>query len=172
MYDTPQYNSQFTELIKFRNGGRLRIHEGINKMELDFRNTLLIAYKKAAQRHFVDVMPILQGNDPKRAVIFPDGKPFKNPDLRIDGMLAEIENLRKAAKMNTLKHRISDGAKQADYVIINLDEIIDINLMRRTCKGRFIDNEHLAIVEFFYKGTSAFFRRDDFNYEIKEPLHE
>lgn len=166
------YDSQFIELGKFDNGGVLRVHEAVNPdKDPDYFQNFFIAWGKAKQGCLVDIMPNLPIKDERRIIIFHDGKPRKCPDLRIDGVLCEVEHPRKPGRLNTLKHRISDGAKQADYVIINLDKTIDINLMRRTSKGRFIDWPQLQCIEFRYKETSVYYRREDFNYTKKEPLH-
>jgi hypothetical protein len=170
MYGSKEYNQQF-QMILTVGKGTVRIHKHVNQKKKEFLGNMLIALSKAREGYEIDVLPTLHPKDENRNIIFYDAKPNKNPDLRIDGILWEVEHPRKPGKLNTLRHRISDGAKQADHVLVILDTVIDINLMRRTCKGRFIDNSRLEVVEFRYKETSVIFKRDDFDYTKKEPLH-
>jgi hypothetical protein len=89
----------------------------------------------------------------------------------VDGTLCEVKHPHTPEKLNTLKHRVEEAARQADYVLILLESDIDINQMRRACKGRFIDYHSLESVEFLFETTSTSFKRNDFLYGEKESLH-
>lgn len=106
------------------------------------------AFEKARMGAKVDIMPVLDRKDILRKVIYPDAKGHKNADLRIDGSLYEVEQPTKPGKINNLKHRIDEGAAQANSIIINLIEGISIKFAKRVCKGRFIDHPDLKTIEF------------------------
>jgi hypothetical protein len=105
----------------------------------------------------VDIMPMLQEDDPLRAAFFFASIGFKCPNLRIDGVLWEVEKSSNSLKVNNLKYAIDEGTKQAHYVIVNLSYHIDRSFMYRIIKGRFKDHENLRAVEFRYKGKYTLF---------------
>jgi hypothetical protein len=166
-----EYNADFFILEIFpETGGIVYVHNAVNQVLDDFALNIKIAHDKARRGHVVYILPTLHERDERRAIIFFDSKPLKNPDLRIDDVLHEVEAPTKPGRLNNLKHRISEGAHQANFVILNLETSIDINLMRRVCKAKFIDHKELLGIEFRYKEIYIRFLRGDFFYEIKEPL--
>lgn len=115
-------------------------------------------------------MPILHNKDiADRLIVLPDAKGFKNPDLRIDGELCEVESPLGTGR-HTLKHSISDAGKQANYVLINLHGWRHINELRGPAKSKFIDYKHLKIVEYRINGIYVPFSRHSFVFGLKEPL--
>lgn len=154
------YENQFGTIEKYGKG-YVRIHPLVNEKANDYNEVLQIAREKALQGNKADVLPTLNAKDPLREIIFPDAKPRKNPDLRINNLLWEIETATNAQNFNNIKHSISDGAKQANYVIINLNTNIQRQLLLRAAKGRFIDYPELMIIEFRYNGRYIAFNRHD-----------
>lgn len=155
------YNEQFVKLEG--KGGRVRQHVTVKPTGDDYTVVKKVAEEKAAIGQRVDIMPVLQEKDPARAIIYPDAKPGKNPDLRIEGRLAEVENSTKD-RFNTIKHSVSAAAKQANHAIINLaaSREFNINDLRRIAKGRFIDYPDLQVVEFRLNGEYLTLKRKDF----------
>jgi hypothetical protein len=167
----PPYEQQFVVIEEFPNGGILRRHILVNENYVDYEMVYLVGWEKALLGNIVDIMPILTEKDSLREVIYHDSKLNKCPDLRINGTLCEVENPQRPRNKNNLKRRISDGARQADVVIVHLIEAVDINIMRAACKGRFIDHSELAQIEFREEnGDYRVFIRTDFDYEINEPI--
>jgi hypothetical protein len=154
----------------YSSNGSVWVHEEIDINAEEYRLNLLIAHDKARRGHCVCILPTLHEKDIRRRQILFDAKHLKNPDLRIDGHLYEVESPSKPYKVNNLKNRIAAGAEQANRVIVELEIFIDINQMRRASKAKFIDHKDLELIEFKYKETYTQFHREDFNYDKKEPL--
>lgn len=153
---SPSYDSQFTILFHFANG-YVRRHIAVDVNAVDYKDVETIAIEKAMQGMQVDIMPTLQDDDTLRAVIFPDAIGFKSPDLRIDGVLWEVENSTRSENFNNIKHAIDRGREQADFVIVNLSCKISNRTMHRLIVGRFKDHTNLKIIEFRYKGEYTTF---------------
>jgi len=164
------YESQFVIIEQFPSGGVLRRHFLVNENYIDYDVNLAVGTCKAINGCIVDMLPELNERDPRREVIYYDAKQFKCPDLRINGILYEVENPSKPKEYKNLKNRIAEGAGQADRIIVNLNESIEVNHRRRTCKGRFIDHPSLEIVEFFVDDAFITVERGEFLYGVKEPL--
>lgn len=133
----------------------------VNESVKDYPLIKAIAIEKAMKGAVVDIMPILHINDPLRHVHFFDAKYSKNPDLRIDGVLYEVEQPAYPNIINNLKHRIDAGAGQADHVIIDLIESVTVGYLYRVSKGRLIDHDELKVIEFRYQSEYIVMRRTD-----------
>lgn len=152
------YESQFTTI--FSEGGIVRQHFLVDETASDYKTVLTIAREKAASGKVVDIMPTLEMDDFARPIIFPDAKNARNADLRINGTLTEVEEVKKMPRLNTLKHSIAEASHQADYVIIKLPEKVDYELLKRVANGRFIDHKSLLVIEFRQpNGTYEVFER-------------
>lgn len=87
-----EYNRQFSVLEKFDSGGVLRQHFLVKEKHKDYNLLKLIGYEKAIDGCVVDIMPILNEGNTFRKIICPDAKGNTNADLRIDGLLYEVNN--------------------------------------------------------------------------------
>lgn len=154
------YDSYFFVLEEFETG-TVRQHFLVNESYIDYLLIKTIAFEKAKRGAKVDIMPVLDRKDISRRTIYPDAKGYKNADLRINGSLFEVEQPTKPGKINNLKHRIDEGAAQANSIIINLIESISITYAKRVCKGRFIDHPDLKLIEFRYHGNYIAINRKD-----------
>lgn len=170
MLPSPAYEDRFSKISEFESGGTIHVHNSVSFGNTEFAENYFVAVVKAKAGCRVDILPVLTERDPERQLIYYDAKLNKNPDLRINGTLYEVEHPDNPEKLNTLRNRIKEGARQADYLIIILNMQIGINLMRRACKGKFIDFSNLKRVEYLYKETSFVFNREDFHYDKNEPI--
>ncbi|SDC53068.1 phage minor head protein [Williamwhitmania taraxaci] len=85
--------------------------------------------------HQVELLPILQ-TDQERARIY--GKGFvkgKNPDAKINGVLAEIKNTRTSSK-TAIHNSIENGQEQADLVVIHLPKAVANETVHNAVKGK------------------------------------
>lgn len=163
------YSQHFDIIAEFEKG-IVREHAKVNKAKPDFELNRKIAFEKAALGHIVDIMPELTEHENElRAIIFPDAKGFKNADLRIDGILYEVEQPQNPNHFNSLKHRISGGARQADYVIIDLVLAISIGSMMRACHSKFPDYKDLQLIEFRYENEYYPYPRAFWDRQKKAP---
>ena len=154
------YDSQFALLEQTREGW-VRRHMLVSEQGADYAYLKELAGEQARKGAKVDLLPILHESDPTRATIFPDALPRKSPDLRINGLLWEVERPLNPKSLNNLKHAIDAGAKQAGHVIIYLMEEISEQHMRRVVLGRFKDHKGLKMVVFRYKGQYKPFTRPE-----------
>ena len=152
----PSYDSQFITL--FESGeGYVRRHIAVDIHASDYSYLEVIAIEKARMGKKVDMMPELLENDPLRAVVFYGTERITNPDLKIDGVLWEVEGSTNSKNLNNLKHAVDEGSKQANHVLINLSAEIPTQLMFRVVVGRFKDHHTLKAIEFRYNGTYTIF---------------
>lgn len=154
----PSYDSWFITLFE-NDGGYVRRHVTVDVEASDYSYLETIALEKAMMGLWVDMMPVLQDEDPLRQIIFPDALGFKCPDLRIDGKLWEVEKSSRSDKLNNLKHAVDEGSKQANHVIVDLSCDTSEAFMRRIVTGRFKDHINLQMVEFRYAGKYTAFHK-------------
>ena len=155
------YDEHFS-IVRRLKKGIVRQHYLVEETLKDYKLVRAIAIEKAKLGASVDIMPTLHEYDPLRNIVFPDAKGSTNADLRINGVLYEVEQPTKPKKINNLKHRISNGASQADYVIIDLIESVSLGHLVRVCKGRFIDHLDLKIIEFRFAEEFIVMKREDY----------
>lgn len=153
------YDAQF-DIIKTFSQGIVRRHKLIDTAANDYNILEIIASEKALTGLQVDIMPTLgNADDPLRNIIFYDSIYAKSPDLRVNGVLTEVENPTNPTKQNNLSHSIGEGASQAHHVIINLPVPLDHYYIWRVSKGRFKLHDDLKRIEFRYKGEYKIFER-------------
>ena len=115
VYAQPR-DQQFTTLETHKSGGEIRLHVLAKTNGTDYQDLLKTARHYAAQGKKVEILPIINVTEEiARNKIMPHAKYAKNPDLRIDGVLWEVES---TAKFKNIGNRIGSGADQADYVIV------------------------------------------------------
>lgn len=154
------YDSQFYLIKEHSKGGFIRQHFLVNESLSDYQLHLQIAHEKAIVGKKVDLLPTLGNvNDELRKIIFPDSIFAKSPDLRIDGILWEIERSTNSLNLKNLSRSIRDGASQAHYVIVDISEYLNKHDMFRVVKGRFKTHEDLQVVELRYNGNYTVFER-------------
>lgn len=137
------YDMQFDEVEIEGIKGRLRIHKLLKPVK-DYQITLDIATELAMEGKKVDIMPDVKADPVWGAILFPGGKPGKSTDLRIDGVLWEIESSKRPWNFNNIKHAIDGGYSQANNLIIDTGDFeIDDNTWYRLLGGRFKDHTEL-----------------------------
>ncbi|MEY4926910.1 MAG: hypothetical protein RI894_1346, partial [Bacteroidota bacterium] len=120
VYAQPR-EQQFTTLKSYKNGGEINLHISASKDATDYQDLLTTAEHFAAQGKKVEILPIINSKEEiARNKIMPNAKQNKNPDLRIDGVLWEVEA---TADFKNIGNRMGGGAKQANHVIILAKEV-------------------------------------------------
>lgn len=143
------YELQFNKLNRPGKEGFVREHFLVNRNEVDYNRVRQVSEEFADKGKTVDVLPIIDEKDlAHRNIIFKGGKSLKNPDLRINGILTEVEEVHGAHKLNTIGNAIRHGAKQADYVIVVLNEEVSLTDLNRIQKGRFKTHKNLQGIAF------------------------
>jgi SPP1 gp7 family putative phage head morphogenesis protein len=155
------YDSQFSVLEKYGNGN-VRIHPLVNRNDNDYETVYRIAKEKALLGHKIDILPTHQYDDIVRDILFHDAKKGKSIDLRIDGILWEVERSTNSLNINNLKHAVGAGSHQCDNVIVALSQQVDGHTLSRISKGRFIDHKYLKIIEYQYGENFVTHNREDF----------
>lgn len=151
------YDYQFNMLAK-AGKGRLRQHVAVNESTPDYVHVRNIAGEKTDLGLRVDILPELEEKSLARPVIYHDGKPRKNPDLRINGVLWEVKTP-EVFDRKSISDAIKRAAKQADHVILYLTQPVPTRMLREVINGRFKTHEALQIVEVYYQGRFIPFRR-------------
>ena len=134
-------------------------HIDANQNLKDYKLVEKISFELADKNgSTVKILPIVQGNDPKRFPLFSNAIENKNPDLWVNGEFVEVE---KPTKMDrgTIKNRIGKGSKQANHVIIDLDESFDNDSLNNIAKGEINASKSLKKVTFRYKGEYKSFEQ-------------
>jgi hypothetical protein len=159
---TLPYSQQF-EVIQSPNKerGEIREHFLVDKKASDYDRLLEIAREKAEDAMDIELMPTLNPTqfEELREIIFSDAKNGKSPDLRIDGFLVEDELTTNSGNINNLRHAVSAGAKQADWVIITLSEPVNAETLKRVVNSKFKDYKDLKKIEFRYNKKYTVFER-------------
>lgn len=143
------YDTQF-KILHQTEQGYVRQHFLITGLEDDYNEISKIAFEKAKEGRMVDIMPTLDTNGLERDIIFPDAKKRKSPDLRIDGVLHEVESPT-SKSYNNVWHSVGEGLKQANNVIIFLNEEFSEHDMFRIANGRFVLSKGKKDIEIIFR---------------------
>lgn len=109
---------QFETQKEYDNGGKVLEHLLVNPEGIDYGEVNNVADYFAKNGQKAEVLPIVNAKSIEgRKKIYPDAKENKCADLRIDGVLWEVES---TEKFENVSKRISGGAKQADNVVLIL----------------------------------------------------
>lgn len=157
------YAMQYDILNEDNDGliGIVRQHYQTDSGASDYNRLIQIAKEKAKDKVIVDIMPTLgrEQDREQRAIIFPDAKPNKSPDLRIDKVLWEEEHVTKPSR-RAIKGAIEAGANQANNVMVSIDESITIDFeLADLARLKFRDYPDLKVVIFRYRGQEYRFDR-------------
>ena len=109
---------QFEPVQSYKNGGEITRHTLASTAKGDYDEVLGVAQHFAENGSKVEIMPEIYVTETEaRDKIMPDAKKGKNPDLRIDGVLWEVES---TTQFDNVTKRLSGGYKQADNVVLLL----------------------------------------------------
>lgn len=135
---------QYKIVYKGKNGS-LQIHlKPEAEKKTDLQDLLLIGNELAVKGRNVKILPEIHFKEPVlRAKLLPGMKGNKNCDLLIDSEYWEVEKPTLPINYKKLKNRIKDGAKQADRVIILLEENYDADIFSNLASERFSVLPHL-----------------------------
>jgi SPP1 gp7 family putative phage head morphogenesis protein len=150
------YDAQFS-LPKKIGKGYVREHMLAGQKGSDYASVKTVATEIAEMTGAkIDIMPVLDDVDPLRAIIVPDAKGFKNPDLRINGLLWEIKEPEQH-KIKTISRAIGAATRQADHVIVKLNTAADPQILDMIAKGRF--NTHKNLMEIVFRLPGGKYKR-------------
>lgn len=159
------YNMQFDIMdISEETLGIVRRHFMVDTKASDYERNYNIAVSKAkTEKIIIDLMPTLDPNSyvTQRAVIFPDAKFRKSPDLRINKVLWEEESidLGKPLTQENISRKLSKGIKQAERVIMSLYDEVSEEILSRVAEGKFDATKSLEIIEFRTPTKSIIYKR-------------
>ena len=157
------YNMQFDILdVSDTLEGLVRQHFMVDTSSGDYSRLLELALERGKlEKVLIDILPTMDPTSypAQRNIIFPDARPGKSPDLRIDRILWEEENSTRSFSINNIKHAIGAGSKQADHVIITLSEEVDKVILDRLANGRWRDHGELKEIVFRFNGMEWRYKR-------------
>jgi hypothetical protein len=158
LYSEAGYEMIFTH----SSGGLVLKHEFVDANTSDYREVYEIAVDKALCGCIVQILPVLNEHDPLRVSIFAGAKKRKCPDLRINGVYAEVKTPNDILHARKINKNIKAAHEQADYVIINLRSEFSAERLKAIAKGRFLSHLALVLLEFKMCGVYYTFKRTDF----------
>lgn len=142
------YDLQFEPIEEHQYKGRLRKHK-LYVPSTDHHEVMQIAGEKASMGMYVDIMPNTNADVTWGKIIFYDAQNFaKSPDLRINGILAEVQKSNNSKSYRNIKTAIEEGNDQANYLIIHLSHKVDKSKLIEATKIKFRDYPHLTQIEF------------------------
>lgn len=104
----------------------------------DYENLLTVGKVLADHGIVVDILPEIHANeDGLRSELLPGVKAGKNPDITIDGQYAEVKTPVDPITHDKIQQLIANGAKQADKVIVLLDQEYNTDDLEQTARERF-----------------------------------
>ncbi len=106
----------------FENGGVHYIHPLVEKTASDFKDVSKIVSLFAEAGEKAYHLPIVHYKNQLYKYIFEGAHNRKCPDIRVGNKFYEYESFEKPFRKNSLKHMISNGFKQSERVIIDINE--------------------------------------------------
>lgn len=147
------YAMQFDILNEDNDGliGIVRQHYLVDTQASDYQRVVATAIELAKKnKTTVDILPTLGREQDKaqRQIIFPDAKPNKSPDLRINKVLWEEEQVHKHSR-RAIKGAIEAGANQANNVIVNIPAEMELDFeLSKIARDKFKDYNDLITIIF------------------------
>jgi SPP1 gp7 family putative phage head morphogenesis protein len=122
------YDSQFVKV----NGQKAREHILLDKTGKDFPSVLQSSRKLSQHYTKIEILPKFDNIDLKiRKILLPDGKGNKWPDLRLDGILADVKSPDTPTTINAFEKSVRRAKNQGDIAVIYLqDDSIDSEINR------------------------------------------
>ncbi len=149
----------FITAKRYSNGGRVSIHNEVNKKSSDYKDLITIANQFAKKGSKVELTPRIHFKDPEYNVIY---KSLKNtryyrkcPDLKIDGVFYEYENFIPPFKYKKIGSMITHGVKQSNNIIIKNTNGASLRGVKRMIERRLRDKSftyELSRVYIYEKG--------------------
>lgn len=127
----------FEVIYAHESGGVVLRHCLINVNSKEYLENLEVAMDKVQLGCKVHLLPILEVDHPHREIVFNGAKNRKCPDLKIDNLFTEIKTPTENLHPNKIINNIKEASKQANHVIIRLQEKFEISHLERIAKGRF-----------------------------------
>lgn len=152
----------FEIIYRHESGGVVWRHCLVDVKGKDYEEVLEVAMDKAMVGYKVHILPALDERESLRGKIFAGAKDRKCPDLKIDGEFAEVKTPTEGLHANKIINNINEASKQANHVVIRLQEAFEIRHLERIVKGRFIIHSKLIIIEFKMADAYYIFNRADF----------
>lgn len=140
-----------------KDGGELLIHPLSDKTHAN----RVIGEALANTGHKVKLLPDIQPEQKQlRKELLPKGvKENKNPDAMIDGHIFEFKTLRKNT-YNAVSQELKYAGKQSDYVLLNIEGVIDQTIMNRAIRGRIKMKENIKEVWVMLGGKLVKYTRE------------
>jgi hypothetical protein len=131
---------QFITKYKAADGTELTVNRKTDIANGQDLPKLLRAGKVLAEKGIsTDILPEIHASETSlRKSLLPDVEPGKNPDMLLDGkQYAELKTPQTPLTYQKLTRNISTASKQADRVIILLEEEYDIDTLKKAALDRF-----------------------------------
>jgi cobalamin biosynthesis Co2+ chelatase CbiK len=108
---------------KYKNGGEVLIHPGVNTKGSDYKQLVTIANQFAKEGKTVKLTPSVHFKSDAYRQLYGtlENTPYyrKCPDLKIGNDFYEFESFVPPFKKEKISHMLSHGAKQSSRIIIN-----------------------------------------------------
>jgi len=142
---------------KFNNGGKLMIHELINKNNSDYKLVKNVAVEFARTGADVKMTPNIHYKSEEWTQIynFPEGSVYyrKCPDLLINGEFYEVEDFLPKWNKKKINRMISHGTDQAARIVINNNKGCSDRYIRKITFDRIKTGKEILEVWVYEKGA-------------------
>ena len=137
----------FIPYKQFAGGGRVLINKGVDITESDYEDKVRIAEKLAEKHHFeIELLPIIDNNDPIRKTILPNVIGNTNPDYRINGTYGDLKSPIVGTTYKGLRSDIKDTLKQGDIAVIMLPDNPSDELLEEAASSKLKGERRLKMV--------------------------
>jgi len=149
-------NAMFKIYKQYKNGGKVLIHELIDKKGSDYKNILTIAGEFAKQGKIAKLTPVLHHKSETYKEIYSalSGTKYdwKCPDLKIDNYFYEYESFTSPFRLRKLSRMLSHGGKQSSRIIINNNKGTSDAYLRRYIHSQIRQGAYFNEVWVYEKG--------------------
>jgi len=140
---TERITDGFKVRKEFKNGGKIIVHESIDKKAPDYKDNLTIATFFAKEGKIATLTPKLhpKSEEYKRVYssLLKTKYSGKSPDLQIGGVFFEYESYRPPFNKRKISHMLKKGAEQSPNIIINNNKGASDRYIRRNIIQRILD---------------------------------
>lgn len=148
---------EFTRHKEFKNGGRVLIHDEVDKKKSDYKDLLTIAIEAAKQGESVKLLPSVHVKSPQYERYFGHliGTQYegKCPDMLWgEDRYYEYEGYIGEWRKNKVRRMISHGIKQSDKIIIKNNNGASDRFIRKSIMQRIETSKSIAELWLYEKG--------------------
>lgn len=149
-------NNGYKSVKEYKNGGKVLIHELVNKKDPDYKDLYNVSNFFAKDGKIAKILPKLHYKDVKYNEIYGNLKGSKYegkcPDIEVNGNFIEYESFKRPFTAKKISRMLSHGIKQSNKLILDNRKGASIRYIKKIIEDRIRIGQRIDEVWIYEKG--------------------